>query len=126
MSADKPGEWPLAPKEVAEWCRAQRWHFAKTAADNPHFYVLKRETDPIMFMKIVLCVREYGYQYRWGRGEYTQYRIDTFDLWTMGSALETTILINMKHVSQTTKDEAEGKAGCGPVDPEDARRKRGE
>lgn len=76
MSAERPGEWPLTPEEVEEWCRAQRWHFAKTMADNPHYYVLKRETDPIMFQRVVLCIREFGYQYRWGRGEYTQCRAD--------------------------------------------------
>jgi hypothetical protein len=126
VSAEKPGEWPLTHDEIEEWCRAQTWHFAKTMADNPHYYVLKRETDPIMFQRVVLCIREFGYQYRWGRGEYTQYRADAHDMWTLGNALETSILINRKHETQTAKDEAEGKAGCGPVDPEDARRKRGE
>jgi hypothetical protein len=68
VSAEKPGEWPLTHDEIEEWCRAQTWHFAKTMADNPHYYVLKRETDPIMFQRVVLCIREFGYQYRWGRG----------------------------------------------------------
>ena len=126
MSAERPGEWPLTHQEIEDWCRAQRWRFAKSAPDNPHFYVLKRETDPIMFERIVLHIREYGYQYRWGRGEFTQYRADEHDMWTMGNPLETTILVNRKHETQTAKDEAEGKAGCGPVDPEDARRKTGE
>jgi hypothetical protein len=43
----------------------------------------------------------------------------------MVAPLESTILINRKDERQTARDEAEGKAGCGPVDPEDARRKRG-
>jgi hypothetical protein len=79
-----------------------------------------------MFQRIVLHIRENGYQYRWGPGEYTQLRVDAHDLWTMGGSLEATILINRKHETQTAKDEAEGKAGCGPVDPEDARSKRGQ
>ena len=126
MRVERSCEWPLTHREVMEWCRAQRWRFAKTAPHNPHSYVLKRQTDSLMFQKVVLHIREFGYQYRWGRGEYTQYRADDHDLWTMGSAIECTILINRKHATQTAKDEAEGKAGCGPVDPEDARRKRRE
>jgi len=125
VSADRSGEWPLTHEEVEKWCRAQTWHFAKMMVNNPHHYVLKRETHPIMFQRVVLYIREFGYQYRWGRGEYTQYRADSHDMWSMGNALETTIIINRKHEAQTAKDEAEGKAGCGPVEPEDARRKRG-
>jgi hypothetical protein len=126
MSAEKPGEWPLTHEEVEQWCRSVEWHFAVTRPDNPHSYTLRRHTDLYVFQKVVLHIREFGYQYRWGRGEYTQYRADAHDMWTMGAPLEATILINRKHETQTAKDEAEGKAGCGPVDPEDARHKRGE
>ena len=125
-STEKPAfEWPLTHEEVEEWCRSVQWQEAVTAPDNPHSYTLRYNTDPIMFWRVVLHIREHGYQYRWGRREYTQYRADDHDLWTMGAPLESTILINRKHRDQTARDEAEGKAGCGPVDPEDAHRKRG-
>jgi hypothetical protein len=125
VSAEIPGEWPLTHEEVEAWCRVVEWREAVTAPDNPHSYTLRRNTDPIMFWRVVLHIREHGYQYRWGRREYTQLRADSHDMWTMGAPAECTILINRKAVEQTKKDEAEGKAGCGPVDPEDARRKRG-
>lgn len=125
MSAEKPGAWPLTHEEVRRWLEEQEWKVAVTAPDNPHAYCLRPNTDAVMFWRIVLHIREHGYQYRWGRGEYTQLRAGDYDYWTMGAPLERTLLINRKHRDQTAKDEAEGKAGCGPVDPEDARRKRG-
>lgn len=119
MSREEPGEWPLTHEEVEEWARKQKWHFAKTMAHNPHSYCLKRETDPRMFELVVLHIREHGSQNVWWNKEYTQYEADDHVMWSMGDALETTILINRKSLEQVAKDEASGKGGSKkPRDPQ--------
>lgn len=110
--------WPLTDEEVERWLGEQTWKVAVTAPHNPHSYALRHECDdPVMFQRVVLHIREHGYIYRWGSGHYIQYRAGGYDCWTMGNALEATILINRKSTEQAERDEAEGKAGCGPIDP---------
>jgi hypothetical protein len=109
VSAERPGGWPLSHEEVEAWCRSVEWRFAVTRPDNPHSYTLKRNTDPIMFQKVVLHIREFGYQQRWWGAEYTMYRADGHHMWTMGAPLEATILINRKTEKQVQEDERTGK-----------------
>jgi hypothetical protein len=109
VSAESPGEWPLTHEEVEEWCRSVEWRFAVTRPDNPHNYTLRRNTDPIEFQRIVLHIREFGYQQKWWGADYTMYRADGHHMWTMGAPLEATILINRKTDEQVREDERTGK-----------------
>lgn len=109
MSAERPGEWRLTHEEVEEWCRRQRWIFAKTLADNPHHYCLKRNTDPRLFELVVLHIREFGYPQTWWGRDYTMYEADGHHMWSMGDPTECTLLINRKTEEQVREDERTGK-----------------
>ncbi len=114
MSEEYPGHWPLTHEEIEAWCRKVSWTFASTLSTNPHFYTLKRNGDPRMFEMVVLHIREHGFEQKWWGRQYTQYEADGHHMWTMGDALETTILINRKTNEQFQKDMESGKGGGKP------------
>jgi hypothetical protein len=92
-------EWPLSEEDMQRWVESRYWQFASTMSHNPHEYVLARWGDRTMFERVVLHVRERGYQNLYGRTEYTQLDCGRYFYWTMCDCLETTILINRKLVS---------------------------
>ncbi len=109
MSAREPSRWPLSHEEVREWLDAQKFKFAKTSPNNPHSYIVRRNVDSRMFELVVLHIREHGYQQKWWRAEYTQYRAGDHHYWTMGGTLESTVILNRKSHDQAMEDERSGK-----------------
>jgi hypothetical protein len=92
-------EWPLCEEDMRRWVATRNWQFARTMSYNPHEYTLARWGDRTMFERVVLHIREYGYQNIYGRTEYTQLDCGKYFYWTMGASLEATILINRKLIS---------------------------
>ena len=98
---------------MQSWLESQRWIFAKTRADNPHEYCLKREADdPRMFEAAVDFINERGMNYVWWGATYRQLLAGSHCYWTMSDSSQA-ILINRKHLEDVRKDELRNKGGGG-------------
>ncbi len=81
--------------ELRAFVQASSWRFAESMPQTPHEYTLRREAkDKDLFERMVLNIRQVGYQKKWGKTTYTYLDIDGWQYWTMGSPLKDTILIN--------------------------------
>lgn len=106
MSAERTWEWPLTDEEFQSWVDSSPWQDAVMAVMNPHQYTLKRRSpDPRRFELMVLHLREHGSQEWFGGAEYTYLEVGGYKYWTMGHALETTILINRKELPGFAKQD---------------------
>ena len=106
MSREKPGAWPLEHQEFEAWTRSVQWIPAVTRPMNPHEYHLKRRSpSPRTFERMVLHLREFGYQEWFGGAEYSYYEAGGYRYWTMMNPLEWTILVNRKELPETMESE---------------------
>jgi hypothetical protein len=81
--------------ELRSFMRESTWTFAKTMPQTPHEYTLWRDAkDEALFERVVMHIRQVGYQQKWGKTTYTYLDIDGWQYWTMGSPLDQTRLIN--------------------------------
>ena len=72
-----------------------KWIFAKTMPETPHFYTLRRTwSDEKKFESIVEYIREHGVKEKFEGKEYIYLHLGDFKYWTMGEAVKDTILIN--------------------------------
>jgi hypothetical protein len=61
----------------------------------PHQYTLRAKApDEKTFERVLLYIRQAGYKAEFGSATYTYLDIDGWKYWTMGSPLNTTVLIN--------------------------------
>ena len=72
-----------------EWLRefiaSQRWTFAKTMPMTPHWYVLRRNVaDQALFDRVVLDIRQHGFDIKYHGTKYRIYEVDGYKYWTMG------------------------------------------
>ena len=93
-------EEPLSPEDVEKWARSRFFVFARTAPANPHVYAHRRDCNEEMFEAVVRFIRTNGYHQWYGGAPYICYDValwsGTWFLWTMGSAVEETIILNAK------------------------------
>ncbi len=108
----------LTHEFVQEWLSSQRWIYARSRADNPHEYCLRREAgDEATFEQVVEHIREWGSWYPWWGRWYLQYVAGDHVYWTMGSPIPETVLINRKTLEQVRLDQLTNKGGGGIVWP---------
>lgn len=81
---------------IGELIDKSHWIFAKTMPQNPHYYMLRKESDDNEFVKFVELIRKYGYRYKFGKTWYIQLNVNGWYYWTMGAHINSTILINRK------------------------------
>ena len=81
-------------EDVRRFTAAARWIFARTMPDSPHWYTLRKESPAPAFEAFVMFIREHGYISEYGGRSYIKLDIDGWSYWTMGAAVEDTILIN--------------------------------
>ena len=81
---------------IGQIIKESRWIFAKTMPDNPHYYMLRKESIDGEFVRFVELIRKYGYRNKYGGAWYTQLNVDNWFYWTMGAPIPITILINRK------------------------------
>ena len=86
---------------IGEMIEKSRWIFAKTMPQNPHEYMLRKESIDEEFVRFVELIRKYGYRYKFGKTWYVQLNVNNWYYWTMGCPLHNcprtgTILINRK------------------------------
>jgi len=71
------------------------WIFAKSMANIPHSYTLRRESlNQQMFTDLVIFIRTNGYQEKFFKQTYTYFKYKGYKYWTMGAEPELTTLIN--------------------------------
>ena len=82
-------------EQFGEFVVANRWHFAKTMPQCPHWYVVRRECVDEEFAEAVLFIRDFGFDCRWKNGPKRKYLdFGDFYYWTMGSPVDETTIIN--------------------------------
>jgi hypothetical protein len=74
------------------------WKFAKTMPKCPHFYTMRKDSDPSEFEWFVLFIRQHGFQRTYFKKIRTYLEIDGWEYWTMGAPVEETILVNKAEV----------------------------
>lgn len=99
---------------VRRWLEDQRWIFARSRANNPHWCCLRSEVaDPRIFEQVVAHLGEYGSPYVWWGSTYLQYPAGRYAYWTMGAGVQNTELINRKSLEQVRIDELRNTGGGG-------------
>jgi hypothetical protein len=85
----------MTANEINRFIDSNKWAFAKTMPDNPHWYVVRAKcNDEDAFEAFVMHIREHGYPVLFRSWEYTCFDVGGFRYWTMGDSLETTTIIN--------------------------------
>ncbi len=78
-----------------EFVSSSEFQFAKTMADIPHEYTLrKKAASDERFADAVQFIRDNGFRRRFSSRFYTYYRLGGYVYWTMGAPVDETILIN--------------------------------
>jgi hypothetical protein len=60
----------------------------------PNEYIVRKNVDEASFVKLVMFIREYGYEGRFYNKPITYYDFENRTYWTMGAPIEETIIIN--------------------------------
>lgn len=77
----------------------RRWVFAKTMANHPHWYTLRREwADDQLFDEVIQTIRDHGYTEYFYRKPYTMLNLNGMKYWTVGQEAPVEPLINRTHI----------------------------
>ena len=94
----------MTADELERFVAAQKWHFAKTMPQWPHWYCLRWEApDALLFEAFVQHILTEGYEAEfrperreaWARRRYLD--LGEFHYWTMDTSAEASTLINRAH-----------------------------
>ena len=86
-------------EEVIEELNNQHYKFAKSMANIPHSYTLKKNwSDKALFDFIVQYIRDNGVKEKFFKKSYIYYYANGYKYWTMGNSIEVTKLINRAKV----------------------------
>jgi hypothetical protein len=96
--------------DFAAFVEKSRWRFAHTMPTTPHWYVLKKDSDPEEFWQAVVHIREHGergwYASPGGRRRSNIYLVaGEWKFWTMSFSPTATILINRARVDDGQQPE---------------------
>jgi len=88
--------------EILEFIQTSQWRFAKTMPQWPHEYVVRewRPDKDSVFERLVMKIRERGYNEKFGKTTYRYLAVDGWKYWTMGESVNETIIINRARVKQ--------------------------
>lgn len=91
-------------KKILKNIESQKWRYAKTMPENPHFYTLCKDWDDQDLVDFVLYIRENGYTEKFKGQSYTYLNLNGYKYWTMGYPIDyangdpCTILINCAEI----------------------------
>jgi hypothetical protein len=78
----------ISVEELREFVCTSSWTFAKTMPQQAHEYTLRAKApDERLFERVVLYIRQVGYEANYGAATYTYLDIDGWKYWTMGAPL---------------------------------------
>jgi len=93
IAGDSTGS-PL-PEPLLQFIDSCRWTFATRYAETwPHEYIVRKDVNEDLFVRLVGHIREHGYEGRFYRMRITYFEEDGMVYWTMGSPINNTIIIN--------------------------------
>lgn len=83
----------MTEKQIKDYIKVARW---QTAKDGSHAYTVKKWDAglAISFEEYVMHIRENGYADYFYKKKYMYFDIDGYKYWSMGAALNITIIIN--------------------------------
>ena len=94
----------MTPEEFRAFVGRAPFRPAKTMPKVPHEYTLRRQhrgPEEAVFEAAVLFIRAHGYKGRWGKYLHDYYEPgDGYVYWTMGAAVEETIVLNRASVNE--------------------------
>lgn len=82
------------PTGLKEFIANNRWTYAKTMPEWPHEYIVRKNVDENLFVKLVNHIRENGYMGRFYNRPITYFDQAGWTYWTMGEPIEETTVIN--------------------------------
>lgn len=74
--------------------REENWVYAKTMPEWPHEYLVRDRVDEDLFEALVRHIRENGYEGNFYSKTLTYFDEDGLVYWTMGEAIDDTVIIN--------------------------------
>lgn len=74
----------LTEEQLRTYVASVEWTFAKTMADQPHEYTLRRGGDPVMFDRVAAHIKANGYVREYRGTPYTYLELDGYRYWAMG------------------------------------------
>lgn len=89
----------LTAEKVRRILEGKRWIFAKTMADNPHHYTLRREwgkDGAKLFGEVVKFIYKDGIREQYAGYWYKVLYLGEYKYWAMGAPVAETVLINRK------------------------------
>lgn len=89
----------VLPKYILNWLRQQNFKSAESMANIPHAYIVKNNTNRLIFEEFAIFIRIYGHPERFWNKEFIYYNLEGFKYWTMGDPIETTIILNRARVN---------------------------
>jgi len=82
------------PEDLKQFVDEEEWTYAKTMPEWPHEYLVREQVDEELFKKLVIHIRENGYEGRFYSKNITYYEEEGMVYWTMGAPIEKTTIIN--------------------------------
>lgn len=89
--------------EILDFIRTSQWRFAKTMPQCPHEYVVRqwRPDEETVFERLVMLIRERGYDDKFFDSTYRYLQIGGWKYWTMGAPLNETTVINRAKIEES-------------------------
>ena len=84
----------VLPDDLRKFIDSIQWTYASTMPVWPHEYIVRKNVDENLFVRLVQHIREHGYEGKFYRKSITYYDADGKVYWTMGAPIEETIIIN--------------------------------
>jgi hypothetical protein len=84
----------MFPAALQQFVSLSRWTFARTMPDWPHEYIVRRNVDEALFVRLVEHIRAYGYVGRFYSRAITYFDSDGLTYWTMGALIDQTTIVN--------------------------------
>jgi len=89
------------PEFITIFIAKEKWTFAKTMPQWPHWYVVRGNCDDDTFAKFVSFIYSNGQVRGWHDRKFTYLDIDDFTYWTMGNPVDETTIINRALIEKT-------------------------
>jgi len=86
--------------KVDAFIASQKWTFAKTMPECPHWYIVRAPDNEKRFSSFVKFIREHGVKEKFGKTNYTYFYRCGYKYWTMGIPIEKTIIINRAEIQR--------------------------
>ena len=81
-------------QEIKEFISTCKWTYAKRMPKWPHEYIVRKNVDEELFIRLVKHIREYGYEGKFYQCDITYFDEGGMTYWTLGAPIEETTIVN--------------------------------